>query len=95
MEVSVSNTNPEVTVMGVYADNLVKSRGDKSATQIREDKCSRSKERNVQRRNNKAPQIQERLDYWRSLSLQEQLKELDKRPGNSTKQRQKILAKIL
>lgn len=81
--------------MGAYADKLVKSRGDKSATQIRADKCQRSKMRNEERNKQKQKEIQERLDYWRSLSLQEQLKELDKRPGNSTKQREKILAKIV
>lgn len=81
--------------MGVYADKLVKSRGDKPSTQIRADKCQRSKMRNEERSEQKQEEIQERLDYWRSLSLQEQLKELDKRPGNSIKQRQKILAKIV
>lgn len=76
--------------MGVYSEKLAKSREGRPATQIREEKCARSKERNNQRKKDKGPIIQERLDYWRSLSLKEQLDELDKRPGNSVKQKGKI-----
>ena len=36
----------------------------------------------------------ERNNVWRNLSFKEQLKELDKRPGKSEKQRLKIALRI-
>lgn len=80
--------------MGMYSEKLAKSREGRPATQIREEKCTRSKERSVQRKKDKGPIIKERLDYWRSLSPIDQLKELDKRPGKSTKQRIRILREV-
>ncbi len=80
--------------MGMHSEKLEKARGNKPQSQIRADKCARSKERNIQRRERVGAEIQERLDFWRSLSPEAQLKELDKRPGNSKKQRTKILAKM-
>lgn len=80
--------------MGAYADRLAKVRGNKLASQIRAEKCSRSKERNERLSEQKQEEIQKRLEFWRSLSHKEQLKELDKRPGKSEKQRLKIALRI-
>ena len=46
------------------------------------------------RRQERRQQAEERVAQWASLSLEAQLKELDSRPGNSTRQRARIQAKI-
>lgn len=80
--------------MGAYSSRIEKLRGNKPASQIRADKCHRSKLRGIERKKEKEEEIQNRLDHWRSLSFEQQLKELDKRPGKSKKQREKIASLI-
>lgn len=46
------------------------------------------------KREQKRQEAEQRIKDWRALSYADQLKELDKRPGKSEKQRAKIWAKI-
>lgn len=67
-----------------------------TAAQIRANKCQRSKERNLLRKEERRKEAEERNTYWRSISSKEQLNQLDRRLGNAvgaTKQRTKILGK--
>lgn len=41
----------------------------------------------------KRQEAKERLEYWQSLSSADQLKKLDKRPGESRRQRERIAAR--
>lgn len=63
-------------------------------TEIRANKCAKSHARNEERKQKGQETIKARLTRWRKLSFEEQLTELDKRPGKSTKQRQKIQERI-
>ena len=42
----------------------------------------------------KIREAQERLERWRSLTPAQRLAELDRRPGNSTRQRARILKEM-
>lgn len=53
-------------------------------------KCAATKLRNAERKAERIAKAQERKDAWNRLSVDEKLAELDKRPGNCTKQRAKI-----
>jgi hypothetical protein len=46
------------------------------------------------KREQKRQEAEQRNTNWNSMSYSDQLKELDKRPGKSEKQRAKIWAKI-
>ena len=68
-----------------------------TATQIRQNKCERSKLRNSAAKAERQEKNNERLQYWRQLSPQEQLTKLDERLGvnqGASKQRKKIHAVI-
>lgn len=45
------------------------------------------------KRDLKAKQAKERLEYWQSLSVAQQLAELDKRPGEQKRQRARLESK--
>lgn len=60
----------------------------------RPERCQQTKERNYRRTLTARYEAEQRAAAWRKLSPQEQLAELDKRPGKSSRQRARILAKV-
>jgi len=65
-----------------------------SAPQIRANKIEKCRVRGERRRAFRMELAQERLEYWRGLTLKQQLTELDSRPGESKKQRARIVKRI-
>jgi len=54
----------------------------------------RNEMKKSERKAMKIREAQERLERWRSLTPAQRLAELDKRPGNSTRQRARILKEM-
>jgi hypothetical protein len=72
----------------------IEDRRKLSPQDIRKNKCERTKLRNATRKVENMEVQQRRLNQWRSLSLDQQLTALAKRPGQSKKQRERIHAAI-
>jgi|15BtaG_2_1085339.scaffolds.fasta_scaffold17470_3 hypothetical protein len=83
--------------MGKYADSIKASRQHMSPQKIAEEKNARCRARNAQRRKEVQEEVSERLLHWQSLSLEQQLEQLDARLGKdvgAVKQRARILHSI-
>jgi hypothetical protein len=89
--------NPEVTVMGKYADQVNRQNQHLSQLAVREQKNQRSKQRSAERRAERRLRAEEMTEGWRSLTFEEQLAALDRRLGKDVgakKQRARIKAAI-
>ena len=80
--------------MGKYADSANSKNRNLSASQIRANKCARSKQRNETRREERRKEAEERNKSWTKLSTKEKLASLDSRRGKSVKQRKRILEAV-
>lgn len=72
-------------------------RANKTALQIRADKCQASKARQEARRAERRAQANARVEAWRSLSPQQKLKTLDNRLGKglgAVRQRERIAQEL-
>jgi len=73
-----------------HSENIKAQNKHLSAEQIRANKNTRCRERNAQRRADKYRDAEERNAVWRSLTLDEQKKQLALRPGQCKKQLARI-----
>ena len=83
--------------MGSYSDSIAKRNAHLTSSEIRANKCQRSKQRHETDRLENIAIQKEREARWQRLKPFEQLQALDLRLGKgvgATKQRKKILAKI-
>ena len=83
--------------MGSYSERVAKLNAHMSPTEIRANKCQRTKQRHTTDRLENIIIQKEREARWQRLKPFEQLQALDLRLGKgvgATKQRKKILAKI-
>lgn len=60
----------------------------------RKAKCQSVKLRNEERKAERIAKSKERSEAWQSLTIEQRLAELDKRPGNCAKQRAKLMAQL-
>lgn len=60
----------------------------------RPERNQQTKERNARKRLQRQYEATQRSIVWNKLTPQQQLAELDKRPGKSARQRARILAKL-
>lgn len=77
--------------MGAYEERISKTR-TLSPQQIREAKNRRAHERNVARKQTRRETAEERQKARNKLSVVEQLKRLDRRPGKSKRERGRLAA---
>lgn len=78
--------------MGKYADEVNRKNSNLSNLQIRANKCTRSKARNEARKVERRKEAEARNSAWAKLSVKEKLSSLDRRRGNSKKQKARLLA---
>jgi len=81
--------------MGKYSDQKVKENSRFTASQIRANKCQKSKSRNAERKRLRIEKEIEIQTVWRALSLPDQLQFLNVNfPKGARKQKDKIKKKL-
>lgn len=81
--------------MGTYAEKVKASNRDMTDEQVRAAKNQRAHERNVARQQTRRETAEERQKARSKLSVAEQLKRLDRRPGQSKRERTRLTPKAI
>jgi hypothetical protein len=80
--------------MGKYADKINQQNKNLSAQQVRDNKNQRCKERNLQRKEKKRAEAEERQrvfnDYWKDKTLQNRLDYLNSSEFNASREKRRL-----